>query len=149
MVTHGFNLRSPPATGCSATAFHLGFLGCYGVDDTRGKCWCVASLLSLFRMDSSFSRGVAFSSRIYQSRSILMAFCLRLHDADRGESPALRVIWGSSTKFGPAVGGMIADVFHWHFVEIFSCTMRVWMFLTSSLVGIDGGPQVGSLFSPG
>ena len=47
MVNHVFNLLSPPATGCSATALHLGCLGCCGVDNTRGEVWYVASLLSL------------------------------------------------------------------------------------------------------
>jgi hypothetical protein len=33
-------------------------------------------------------------------------FCLRLHDADRGDSPALRVIWDSD-EFGPVEEGNV------------------------------------------
>ena len=61
MVNHGFNLWSPPATGCSATApLHLRFLEYYGVDDTRGgglvyRCF----LLSLS------SRGIPLTCEFY------------------------------------------------------------------------------------
>ena len=64
MVNHGFNLQPPLATGCSATAFHLGFLECCGVNDTQGKLIVLDAPLFLFAMNFDDLRIANFEAQL-------------------------------------------------------------------------------------